>query len=87
MTSTMESIRFAGVDDEWNGRSYRVTISAVVEANSPEEAQLIAGQLLAGLPTGQGHEAHPLTGIGSWSCGKTVELVEGYADTDYPYDY
>ena len=75
MMSTTQGIRYAGVDDEWNGNTYRVTISATVEANSPEEAQAIAGQLLAGMPTGQGHDAHPLTGIGSWSCGKSVELV------------
>ncbi|HUR18913.1 MAG TPA: hypothetical protein VMZ51_08270 [Acidimicrobiales bacterium] len=47
--------------------AYRVTISAIVEADSAEEAQAVTGCLLAGVESPQGHPAGPLTGVGSWA--------------------
>ena len=37
---------------------YRIIVEATIEAGSPEEAQLITGQLLV---------REPLTGVGSWA--------------------
>lgn len=64
----------ASSPDEWNGNTYRVELVAVVEANTAEEAQRDAGDLLAGRGVGG---PIPLTGPGSWAPDtKRVELVE-----------
>lgn len=64
-----------GPHDEWNGNIYEVEVSAVMEANTPEDAQRLFGRLLAGLPNDDLRPI-PLNGPGSWACDKRITQIE-----------
>lgn len=61
--------------EPWNGNAYRLTLSASVEANTPDAAWTLAGHLLAGIP-GAGHRAGAVSGPGSWAPDtRTADLI------------
>jgi hypothetical protein len=51
----------------WNGKTFKITVSATIEASDAEEAQMIMGNLLAGRDHDFSAGMAPLTGAGSWA--------------------
>jgi hypothetical protein len=70
------------IHEPHNGNSYAIELVAIVEANTPDEAQHVAGALFAGLPA-LGHAPAPMNGPGSWAPNhKSITLIE----PSDPYD-
>lgn len=74
---------FRPTSSPWNGNTYDVTVTARMEANTPDDATRDVGLLLAGF--GVRDDRIPLSGPGSWA--PDVKVAELVTDEDDPEGY